>query len=189
MGIVRTGTGAYERELAKYEQFERDVIAVDDLGNAIPPGNKYVFRPFPRMLFRAHKKVNGSVACLDNPLAYRTDAEAIDAEAFNRRCQLIVQDESNYHRALAGGWAESPAEAMEKYEQQQIAIGDETARRHYRDDSMSPRAQTEALAADRSVSQHLPEIAAPKKRRGRKPNAPMITVPAMPEPVTTETTD
>lgn len=167
MGIIRTGTGGYEREMARWEQLERDVIAVDDLGNALAPGNKYQKREFPKMIYRAHKKTNGTIACLDNPLAYRTEIEQIDAEAFSRRCQLIVQDEAAFKRAIADGWAESPKEALEKYEQQQIAIGDETAARHYRDQSMSQRSQDEALAIDRSVSQHLPDVPTVRKKRGR----------------------
>lgn len=168
MAIVRTGTGKYEHELAKHEQLPRDVIAVDQLGNSVPPGNPYVFRRWPAMLYKAFKKDGGAVMCCDNPMAYREEADQLAAEQFSRRCQLLVHNESQYDRAKADGWRDTPQEAIDEFELQQQRIGDATAERHFRDERMSTKAQEEALRHDRATAAHQPDGPPVPKKRGRR---------------------
>lgn len=152
MGIVHNPESEYSKECEKWNTPRR-------MGGKRPDSPEY----FPAMLYKAHAKENGTIAVIDNPLAYREEIRQIDAEAFNRKCQFVVRDQYEKDRAVAQGWRETPAEALEAYEQAQIAIGDAAAERLYADQRMSAQAKAEAKAADEATHEHVGDVPAPKK--------------------------
>ena len=80
MPHIVTAESDYGKELIKFEQHETKRITGD-----WTPGNPYKFRPYPKMLYRATKRHDGSVVCMDgmpHPLAFPT------AEAHDRACQV-----------------------------------------------------------------------------------------------------
>src|SRR6185437_10122022 len=87
------------------------------------PGNPYVYRPYPKMLYKAQPQVNGQVACLlpaphpygfEKPEQYNQAMLAV--ESFNRSCTRIVRDESEEAIAKGQGWANDPRAALERHE-------------------------------------------------------------------------
>lgn len=126
----------------------------------------YTFKPFPKMLYKAHQLPSGKWAT-SATFDSQTGGVVGSAEKFSTRCTLVVNDQAEYQRAMENGWRETPGDAMEYCRKHQDAIGDATAERHYADSKMSEKAQAEAKAADAEVFEHLPEI--PEKRRVGRP--------------------
>lgn len=186
MGIVAQPETAMGRELAKFEQHRTDYTS-----NAVPPGNPYAFRKFGqsgKMIYKAQyhptmKRMECMVAAPD-PVNYErhNDYQRDDTfvARFNLSCYRIVHTDDELRVAMNDGWCESPKDALAEYERGRKATADITAERHFTDKRMSPRAQAEAAAADEADGEHVASVPAPKKRRGRKPNAPMVTVPELP---------
>lgn len=148
-----------QREMAKWEQFRSRWTGSGE------PGNPYVYRPFPKMLYQAHRH-KGALAVMaappdpswfKDPQEYaRAEAEG---EAFNRKCQMTVNDENQYQRAMESGWRETPQEAMDFVKARESRIGDETAERLYRDRNMGEAARAEAqLVTDEAGGEHQPVI-------------------------------
>jgi hypothetical protein len=133
--------------------------------------------PFPRMLYKATHRPDGKRSVhevLDHvvvPSGQQVYAGA--AEQWSSRCQLTVRDERELSRALETGWRKTPQEAMELLESQDNAKGNETAERHYKDQSMSEPARREAEAADMAAGlKQVPSIPEqPIRRRGRQPGS------------------
>lgn len=170
-GLTVTPGSASQREMARWEQFPGDKWAC---GN---PGNPYVYRPFPKMLYRA-ERFEGKVACgapAPDRLAFRGDnvgdrSFAMAEEAarrFTERCQMIVKDQSEYARAMESGWRESPDEAMAFLERREDSKSESMAHRNYEDRNMSPAARAEIAAAELAQGEPLAEIV--ESRRARKP--------------------
>jgi hypothetical protein len=173
MGILIPPESALGKELLKWQQFP--VFSSD--GSLLPPGNPYVYRPYPKMLYRALIAVESAKPeCLQpqpDPMNYLTEPEFQRAcqrvEQFNKRVTLIVENESQEQRALADGWYGSIGTALEGYEVEQRRLADEAAARAYRDRTMSPAAQAEADAADAATADHLAAIPErPRKPRDRQ---------------------
>lgn len=152
MPVLHNPESSYSLELEKWNRPKRE-------GGMNADG----FEAFPAMLYKAHQKTTGQVAVLDNPLAYRTDAEQIEATAFATRCQKIVKDQYEKDRATAQGWYETPEAAMAGYEREQIAMAQAAAERHATDQRMSAQAKAEATAADEATHEHVGDVPAPKK--------------------------
>lgn len=142
MGVVRTGESAYDKELNKWDTPQRQ-------GGMRPD----TYQPFPAMLYKAHQKDNGQWS-VNDPFD----------ENWSRRCQMIVRDDTELRRQMEQGWRQSPSDALEYAERLQRAIADAAAERHYADQRLSDSARREASAADAATNDHVPDIAAPKKR-------------------------
>lgn len=121
---------------------------------------------FPKMLYQAVKRKDGtpSVGEVDDSTCGGTTGAA---EAFNRRCQLIVKSEQEEREALGRGWRLSPADALARFEEKERSIANAAAHRAYEDRNMSDAAKAEAAAADAATEEHLPEV--PVKRGPGRP--------------------
>ncbi len=142
-------------ELLKWEQFPSPMTYA--MGNK-PPGNPYVYREFPKLLYKAHR-VAGVIKCMD-------PANTPEAESFSRSCTMKVNDEREQSRALESGWRPSIESAIEFLKAKEEAVSTAAAERAYRDSKMSEKAQKEAAEADAATEHHLAEIPE-KKKRGR----------------------
>jgi len=112
---------------------------------------------FPRMVYKASKRVGGPFICVDP-----TD------EAFSGRNQLIVGNEAELDRAVNQGWRFTPQEAVDHATSLEDAVSIAAAERIQRDRKMGEKAREEAEAADAATADHLPEIPEqPKAKRGR----------------------
>lgn len=175
-GLVVVPGSNYAKERAKFEQFP------NPFG---PPGNPYVYREFPRMLYRA-EVYQGRIACgatvadageFSNPNEYNRQEES--ARRFTERCQRIVNDEREMQMAMENGWRKTQAEAVAYLEARQRSQGQAAAERNYQDRNLSDAAKAEAAAAQmthfQETGQHLEAVPeAPVKRRPGRPrkNAP-----------------
>lgn len=192
MGRVITPDSEEGKELLKHEQWPAHWN-----GTTYQPGNPYVYRAYPRMLYRAVKKENGKVVCMEpapQPDFFEKQHEFDRAirlnDALNKSCQKMVDSEAAHLLAKGQGWCDTASEALEQFEKEQIAIGDAAAMRHFTDKRMTPRAQAEAHAIDEAASDHVADVPAPKlkpKPRGRppgrkrKPNASPVSAEAQGE--------
>ena len=167
-GLVVIQGSNYAREMEKFEQFPSKYGS--------NPGNPYVYRPFPKMVYRA-EVYRGRVACgavapdpgeLANPNEFQRLEES--AKKFTERCQMIVKDERELQAARENGWRSSPQEAVEYMEAHLRSESDAAAIREYEDRGMSEAAKAEAKEA---AAKHFDEAgrqlgAVPEKpRRGR----------------------
>lgn len=170
-GIAIIPGSNYAKEMAKFEQFDSKFTA------GSRPGNPYVYRPFPKMLYRAQHH-NGVAICMGapprpddfaNPNEYERACR--QAEQVTRDCQKIVNNELEMSRAMEDGWREDPAKAVEYLRNRDKERSTVTAHRNYEDRNMSEPAKREIAAAIEAVGgDHIPEIPEqPKKRRGRPP--------------------
>ncbi len=175
MAVQINHEGALGIELAKWEQHRTKYV-----GDEQQPGNPYVYREYPRMLFRAQRHpVTGKTSCAEMPpnsieFLNQNEFERADraVASFNRSCQKTVESADEYRIAMNDGWRESPVDAIAEYEKRRKGTSDIAANRHYNDQFMSPAARAEAAAADAGTDEHLAEIPrTPIKRRGRKPRA------------------
>ena len=172
--IVHNPSGASAEEIRKHEQ-HNTVYAMTPDGD-FAPGNPYVFRPYPKMLYmarthpRSGKPSVGDV--MPHPLNYKPgdllslERDTNFVESFNRSCQKIVKNEDEHLIAKGQGWCELQTDALEQAERRYEAIAEEAAREHFRVSKMSPEAQTEFQKADRMTSDHVLDVK-PKRKRGR----------------------
>lgn len=152
MPIVRSGESEHDKELAKWDLPKR-------MGGYGPDG----YEPYPRMLYKAHRRENGKVMCMDMSALYGTDmAEMARAEAFNASCQKIVQSEEQYRLAKGQGWCDTPQDALALHEQQAQELATAAAEAAYSVRRMSEKAQREHAEADAATEHPLTDIA-PKK--------------------------
>lgn len=167
MPIVRTGETEFDKEMAKWDTPKR-------LGGFAPDG----YEPFPKMLYKAHRRENGKVMCMDMDALYATDlAVAARAEAFNNTCMTTVGNQQELDRELANGWRHSPKDALDYQEALAQDISKAAAEVNYSVQRMSDKAKSEHARADASTDAPVVDVVAAPKKRGRKPNAPMVTVP------------
>jgi hypothetical protein len=166
MGIVHTGESEYDKELARWNTPQR-------LGGHGPNG----FQPFPRMVYKAYRRENGRVECMEPPpvmhlfatLPEFHRAEAI-AKSFTDSCQQIVGSEAEYRRARDMGWRESPQDAIDHQEALAREIADAAAEANFSSRRMSPQAQAERDAAQAATDAHVVDPPVPPRRRyQRKP--------------------
>jgi hypothetical protein len=165
-GIAKVPGSRALQELAKFEQFHSEWTA-----GTKGPGNPYVYRPYPKMLYRA-EAYNGKNVCMatpPDPYTFKTAPEYARAEEsakrFTEKCQRIVQDEVEHQKAAESGWRESPQEAVEYLEARTRAVSDATAHRNYEDRNMSDAAKREiADQVEAAGGEHQPEI---KRKPGR----------------------
>ena len=166
-GIVIVPGSNYAKEMEKFEQFP------SKFGGA--PGNPYIFRAYPCMLFRA-EMFQGRARCMaappdaglfSNPDEFRR-AEAA-AKRFTEQCQRIVNNDEERQKAFESGWRSSPADAVAVLEGGENVKAQVTAERNYEDRNMSEPAKREAEAAVAEVGgEHMPEIPEKPIHRRRK---------------------
>lgn len=177
MGVIITPQSELGKELRKWEQTHTQ-YSIDENGES-KPGNPYVYRPYPKMLYKANALANGKPSCMA-PAPQVWDFTSMDqyeralltAETFTKSCQKIVKDEAAYAIAKGQGWAESPKDALELYEQQQQAIAQAAAEAAHAVQRMSEKAKAEHAAAEKTTSAHVTDlVSVPKSKRGRKPKA------------------
>lgn len=159
MGIVRNAepTTEYEKETHKWDTPKR-------LGGMGPDG----YEAFPKMVYKAHRRENGKVMCLDMDTLYAGDMNVVaKAEAFNRTCQLIVQSEGELDRARNTGWCDSPASAVADIEKHAQAIAQAAAEAAYSVQRMSDLAQREHAAADADTDAPITDVIPAPRKRGR----------------------
>lgn len=142
MGVVRTGESSYDKEMDKWDTPRR-------LGGMKPDG----YEAFPAMLYKAFQLDNGKWA-VNDPFD----------ENWSRRCQMIVRDDRELRMQMDQGWRQTPADALAYAERLEEEIANAAAERHYADQRLSDKARREAADVDASTNEHVPDIAAPKKR-------------------------
>src|SRR6266849_2467734 len=159
MPPVQTVFTEKQKEEAKWEQFERDVP------RGLQPGNPYVKRLYPWMLYKAHQLPNGKYAvAMDEPgfFGFRDANEwqrAKDqASAFTKSCHRTVNSEAEHGRARAEGWRNDPQEALDFQASLQKLMGDEAAARNFGDKNMREKALAERDKAEADHFGHLPSI-------------------------------
>jgi hypothetical protein len=170
-GLVLTPGSKEVREYARFEQFPSKYTV------GTQPGNPWVYRPFPKMVYRAERYPgSGKLCCMaappdpsefDDPK--KAEHAQVMAQRFTDKCQLIVRDEVEYSRAMESGYRDSAAEAVAHAEARENRIATATAERLYEDRNMSERARREAeevVAA--SGGQHEPEITGRKVKEARE---------------------
>jgi len=108
----------------------------------------YVYREYPRMLYRGVTRTSGLV----------------EVE------QKIITSDTDQAVAQGAGWVAHPQQAITAETQRQEAPGIAAAERAYRDRAMSAAAQAEAAAADGASAKHLGAIPERPKRPSRKKN-------------------
>lgn len=170
------------KELLRWEQWAQHWN-----GTTYTPGNPYVFRPYPKMLYRAVVKDNGKAVCMEPPpqpdffeKSHEYDRAVRLNDALNKACQRIVQSEAEHLIAKGQGWCETASEALAAHEAEQQAIGTAAAERAYADQRMSAKAQAEAHAADAATHEHVADVPVPKKRPYRR-KVKRATTPAATE--------
>lgn len=177
MGVVISPDSELGRELCKWEQHRTKYV-----GDEQEPGNPYVFRPYPRMIYKAVKKPQGQVGCIDVPpnashfdnIAHYERA-CLEVEGFNRQCSKIVQSESEYLIAKGQGWSDDPKAALELYEHEEQAVAQAAAEAAFNARRMSDKAQREFDAAQHMTNEHVTDVVnVPKARRGRPAKAKVI---------------
>src|SRR5687768_874115 len=140
MGVVRNSepTTAYEIEMHKWDTPKR-------LGGYRCDG----YEPFPKMVYKAHRRENGKVMCMDMDALYASDMNIVArAEAFNASCMRTVNSQGELDRARNEGWCDSPTAALEIHEKHQQAIATAAAEAAYSVQRMSEQARAEHKAAD-----------------------------------------
>src|SRR4029077_7008533 len=122
----------------------------------------YVFREFPKMLYKAQRLPNQQFACLvsmPDPYSYERPDQyqqaILMAETFNRGCTKIVANESEERIAKGQGWANSVLDAMTLHEAQEKAIGNAAAETAYQARRMSEQAREEYTQAEATTHQHV----------------------------------
>lgn len=165
MGVIISPVSDHGKELQKWEQFPSHWN-----GEVIPAGNPYVKRDFPKMLYKAFKKGNGKVVCMEpppNPHEFLTapefDRAAALSEAFNKSCQKIVASESEMRVAMGQGWAESPNAALERFEAQESDIARAAAEANFTVQRMTEQAKAEHKAADLATHEHVVDVVGGKR--------------------------
>jgi hypothetical protein len=172
MPVVHKPASAYGQELRKWEQHHTQ-YSIDEEGNS-RPGNPYVYREFPKMLYRAHQWRNGQFMVSAPPVTvFETGPERFglaeeEATVFNRSCQKTVHSESEERIAFGQGWRRSPQEAMDLHKKEEWDLAEVAANAAFNASKMSERAHAEFEAAQGEDLAHVPDPAAPKKRGPRK---------------------
>lgn len=175
--VIINPHSALGKELRKWEQHKTDLVPT-----GTKPGNPYVYRPYPKMLYKAQKTRGGQWRCMEaQPHPYDYERQEVferamfTYEAFNQSCQKTVGDESEHQIAKGQGWAESPQAALELCEKQQMEIGNASAEVLAAARGMSEQARAELKAGENTTAQHVVDIK-PKRKYSRKTKATPVAV-------------
>lgn len=156
------------KELRKWEQHYTHMVPP-----GTHPGNPYVFRAFPKMLYKAQRSRAGQLVCFlptPSPFGYdKADQYQMalhEKETFDKACQRIVKDEGEELLARGQGWCETIPAALEQAEREQRAIADAAAEAAHAALRMTDKAKRELADADASTHEHVTDVK-PAKKRGR----------------------
>lgn len=156
----------YGKEMRKWEQFPSWYTPP-----GTKPGNPYVYRPYPKAMYRAIE-VKGKIRCFDanvDPYAFTEtrlyEAAVQEMEALNARCFKTVGDEDAERIAKNDGWRNSPLEAIEALKERRKEVGNEAAEREYRDRLLSDNAKAEVRAYEESTHEHVAEVPSERERK------------------------
>ena len=170
MGVVISPDSELAKELQRWEMFPRHSVN----GEVIPAGRPYVFRPYPRMLYKAIQARSGKYGCMAapvTPFGWRDQQEyeraVAEADAFTKACQRIVTSEAEQRTAALEGWRESATEAMAFQEGLERDISTAAAEAAHRAQGMTDKAQREFNAAGDATEYHVVDVKGAKK--GPKP--------------------
>ena len=154
--------GAYAKELEKWN------LPKNQGGH-----NANGFEPYPRMLYRALKKPNGQVICMEpepSPFGWQNEQDyaraCLHAEGLTKSCQHIVHSEQEEREAIASGWSLSAKEALARFEAHEQEIARVAAEVNFAARRMSDTAQREHATATNATHEHVTDVQ-PKKKRGR----------------------
>jgi hypothetical protein len=160
------------KELRKWEQHNTRFAMTED--GDMKPGNPYVFRPYPKMLYRAQKNFAGKTVVMQPmPEAWHYasvpeyERACLEVETLNRRGQLIVDSEEKERIAAGQGWCVTQADAIEQAEREEQAIAQAAGEAAYAASRMSEKARAELKAADEVTHEHVVDVQ--PRKRGRKP--------------------
>jgi hypothetical protein len=183
-GVVLNPHTEYARELRKWEMFPSHLTPP-----GTRPGNPFVQRDYPLMLYRAtmHPRTGKGECLLPLPNAYDFDPgrmdlydQAINAVmSWNREHQNVVPDAAARAVAEGQGWCLTPAAAVARYEQTQLEIANAAAEAAHRAARMSPPAQREYTEASAETSAHVVDVQPRRKRSHRR--KPRAIAPADPD--------
>jgi hypothetical protein len=181
VGIVISPSSELGRELRKWEQ-HHTIYSIDENGES-RPGNSYVFRPYPRMLYKAFER-NGQMKCLDSLpeptilwTAEQYNQACLLTETFNAKCTRTVGSEDEQHKAEAEGWRLTPQDALAYAESLQQDIAQAAAEAAYSAQRMSDAAQAELKQAEAETHRHVVDVKPPRKKPGRKPKGVVVVEP------------
>lgn len=173
MSVVINPDSDYAKELRKHEQFPMYVN-----GELMQPGNPYVFRPYPRMLYKAQdwrgqgKKM--VTAPFVSPYGWADprlyENALLEAEAFTKSCQRIVGSEREQQEAEKQGWCDTLQAALEYEERYQQAIAHAAAEAAHSVQGMTATAKREFEEAADSTEHHVTDVVG--KKKGAKAVAP-----------------
>jgi hypothetical protein len=170
MGVVISPDSELAKELQRWEMFPRHNVN----GEILPAGRPYVFRPYPRMLYKAIQARSGKYGCMAapvTPFGWRDQQEyeraVAEADAFTKACQRIVGSEAEQKVAEGEGWRETAAEAMAFQDGLQADIARAAAEAAYTAQGMTDKARREFEAAGDATEFHVTDVKGTKK--GPKP--------------------
>ena len=148
MGILHSPDSAYAKEMTRWEA----------QGSTMGPGLRpYVKYDYPMMVHLAGSLPKGGVGILE---------------------QIIVEDDTRRTAARSVGYRDTPLEAIDAFNEQQLEYAKLAAERNFEVRRMSAHAQREVVQAEADAgAQHLPTIPpTPIKRRPRgRPRKPAFT--------------
>lgn len=167
MPVVHQPDGEFAKEMARWEQFPSKWT----VGDNVQPGNPYVYRPFPLMLYRAYRRPNGKVECMTaEPSSYGYSGRdneyaqaCLAAEQFNASCWHIVKDEDEKLKAMGQGWVETPQEAIQRVLDDEREVATQAANAAFHAQRMSEQAQKEYAAAEDATAAFVTDVPAPKR--------------------------
>lgn len=176
-GLVINPHSALGKELRKWEQFPSDLTP-----RGTRPGNPYVFREYPKMLYKAQRMPNQQMACMlpaPHPYDFQRpedfDRALLFKESFDRSCFKIVANDAEERIAAGQGWALTIDAAIALHEQQQQAIGNAAAEVAHAAQGMTETAKRELHAADQQTHEHVTDVV-PVRRRGEARNGVVAKV-------------
>lgn len=173
MGVLFNPSGAYADEVRKWEQTDTQYSMTPE-GHS-QPGNRYVFRPYPRMLYKAYLR-NGKAVCMEgppHPYAFRSPGELemaiLQNDSFNRSCYMVVGNDAEYDKERGRGWRDDPNDAIAFLEALEQDIGNAAAEAAAASKHMTATAQREHAAAEASTHAHVVDVV--PQPHGQKPVA------------------
>lgn len=167
MAVIWTEESKFVKEMAKHEQHQSKWTLGD-----LKPGNPYVYRPYPRMLYKAHKRDNGKYEValpVSGRHLFLNDGDwqrhMDDVLRFNSECQKTVETEREHQKAREDGWMDSMTEALDFHKKLDDMVAKAAAERNYQDRNMSDGAKAEAAQFESEQFGHVAEIPTKAKRK------------------------
>lgn len=160
MGRVISPESEEGKELAKWEQFPANWN-----GNVVQAGNPYVYRPFPKMLYKATKREDGRIVCLESEPAMSAfltmdsyQREVARVHAHNASACLTVGSADEMERAVRQGWVEgSPLDAIARLKAFEDEIANAAAEANAKAVGMTDKARRERNKRESATDEHVPE--------------------------------